>query len=208
MDLQKLVLVAAQELTKHNLVGWTFTFGDSKRRLGVCKYRLKRIELSEFYASHSADEHVMDTLWHEIAHAIVGPGAGHGSEWQTVAIRLGAKPHACDDTGDAVVKPGDWQSVCPSCQQTHHRYKRPPSLSGYQCRCTARSDLTFEYKGDPADKPYVPQTLADGVGWFAQCSACQTIFRRIRRPKPGIWRCRCAQHTDLTWRYGLAPSPP
>ena len=75
MDLQKLVLVAAQELTEHNLVGWTFTFGDSKRRLGVCKYRSKRIELSEFYASHSADEHVLDTLRHEIAHALVGPGA-------------------------------------------------------------------------------------------------------------------------------------
>ena len=28
---------------------WTFGLADTKRRLGVCKYRTKRIEIAEYY---------------------------------------------------------------------------------------------------------------------------------------------------------------
>ncbi len=208
MDLQKLVLVAAQELTAHNLVGWTFTFGDSKRRLGACKYRVKRIEIAEYYAANSPEDHVLDTLRHEIAHALAGPKAGHGPAWQAVAVRLGAKPVACDRSGEAVVKPGDWQSDCAACGITHHRYKRPPSLTGYRCACTARTPLTYEHKGDPAFRPYVPEMLADAPGWFAICEGCRTVHRKIRRPKAGKWLCRCRHPSGLTWQWGLAPANP
>ena len=206
MDLQKLVLAAAKELTDHNLVGWTFTFGDSKRRLGACKYRVKRIEIAEYYAANSPEEHVMDTLRHEIAHALAGPGAAHGPAWQTIAVRLGAKPVACDRSGEAVVKPGDWQANCPECKVIHHRYKRPPSLSGYRCRCVAGSPLTFEFTGDPAYKPYVPEKLADGPCWFAVCANCKTVHRKIRRPTPGKWMCKCRGAEALAWQHGVAPT--
>jgi len=208
MDLQKLVLLAAQELTQHNLVGWTFTFGDSKRRLGACKYRYKRIEIAEYYAANSPDEHVIDTLRHEIAHAIAGPGAAHGPEWQTIAERIGAKPVACDRTGEAVVKPGDRQAYCAGCQRTHQRYKRPPSLTGYRCACPAKSPITYEYKGDPAYRPYVPETPAEAPGWFAVCGHCKTVHRKIRRPSAGKWLCKCRFPEPLAWQHGIAPTPP
>src|SRR5947209_9044949 len=106
MDLQELTAMASQEMAKHGLQGWTFALANTRRQLGVCKYRWKRIELSEYYATHSPRESVRDTLMHEIAHAIAGPAARHGPAWKAVALRLGATPRACDDGQASVVKPG------------------------------------------------------------------------------------------------------
>ncbi len=77
MELKELEAIAKREMTKHGLHDWTFRFADTKRQLGVCKYRKKRIEIAEYYALNSPQESVLDTLLHEIAHAIAGPKAGH-----------------------------------------------------------------------------------------------------------------------------------
>src|SRR3954467_710800 len=118
MDPEPLKATAAQELKKHGLHDWTFGLSKAKRRLGVCKYRAKRIEVAEYYALNSPEESVLDTLRHEIAHAIAGPAARHGPKWKAVAVRLGATPRSCETSGQAVVHPGDWQATCPACRQT------------------------------------------------------------------------------------------
>src|SRR3954466_6720554 len=89
MDLEELEATARRELARHGLRGWTFGLSKAKRRLGVCKYRARRIEVAEYYARHSPEESVLDTLRHEIAHAIAGPSAKHGPKWKALAIRLG-----------------------------------------------------------------------------------------------------------------------
>lgn len=73
MDLMILSESTAALFAEHGLVGWTFGLAAPKRRLGVCKYRRKRIEVSEFYARHNPDAAVLETLRHEIANALVGP---------------------------------------------------------------------------------------------------------------------------------------
>jgi predicted SprT family Zn-dependent metalloprotease len=140
--------IASQELMKHGLRGWTFGWANTKRRLGVCKYQSKRIEIAEYYARNSRRETVLDTLLHEIAHAIAGPAARHGPAWKAAAIRLGATPRACETSREAVVKPGNWQATCPACKETVHLYRRPKSLSGYRCKSEARSPLIFEFMGE------------------------------------------------------------
>src|SRR3954466_12508394 len=107
MDVEQLESIAAGELRKHGLRGWTFGLADTKRRLGVCKYRAKRIEIAEYHARNNLPATVLDTLRHEIAHAIAGPSARHGPAWRAVAIRLGATPRACDTSHETVVVPGD-----------------------------------------------------------------------------------------------------
>ena len=200
MELEKLKSIAAQELKKHGLHGWAFGLADTKRRLGVCKYRQKRIEIAEYYARHSPEESVLDTLMHEIAHALAGPAANHGPRWKAVAIRLGATPRSCETSQQAVVEPGDWQATCPACKRTAQLYRRPRSLTGYRCRCEARSPLTFEYRGDPALKPAVPTTARESARWEARCAGCETVHLRVRRPKVGVWRCKCPHRGELAWR--------
>ena len=201
MDLRELEAIASREMAKHGLLGWTFAFADTKRRLGVCKYRSKRIEIAEYYALNSPQESVLDTLLHEIAHAIAGPAARHGPAWKAVAVRLGATPRACDNSDTITMQPGDWQATCSACKKIIHRYKRPKCLSGYRCRCEARTPLVFEFMGDPALKPFVPMTVQDSAKWEATCAGCSTVHFRTRRPKPGVWRCKCSQRCELTWRF-------
>ncbi len=200
MDLEQLKATAAQELKKHGLHGWKFGLSNTRRRLGACKFRAKRIEIAEYYARNSPEESVLDTLRHEIAHAIAGPAAKHGPAWKAVAARLGATPRSCETSHQAVVKPGDWQATCPACKKTSHRYRRPTSLSGYRCRCESRSPLTFEYMGDPARRPVVPVTVEESANWEARCAGCQTVHLRLRRPKAGVWRCKCHHRSELAWR--------
>ena len=62
MDLRELEAIASRELLKHGLQGWTFRLADTKRQLGVCKYRSQRIEIGEYYALNSPPEAVLDTF--------------------------------------------------------------------------------------------------------------------------------------------------
>jgi predicted SprT family Zn-dependent metalloprotease len=200
MDVTELREVARQKMAESGLHGWTFALSQAKRRLGVCKHRARRIEIGEYYARHNPAETVLDTLLHEIAHALAGPGAGHGPQWRAIAVRLGATPRACDTSPETVVHPGDWQATCPSCERTYHRYRRPVSTSGYRCRCEGRSPLTFEFVGDPARMPPVPTTTGDAARWEARCAGCGTVHLRVRRPKQGRWRCKCPHRCEITWR--------
>ncbi len=202
MDLAALESEAVVQFARHGLVGWSFGFTTAKRQLGVCKYRPKRIEISAYYAQNNPVEDVRDTLLHEIAHALAGPKAGHGPVWQAIALRIGATPQACDSSPGTVVEPGDWQAPCPSCRKTHHRYRRPRILTGYHCRCPARTPLVFAFAGDPAVAPRELEAIKSAPIWRAICPGCSLIHRRQRRPKPGRWLCRCPQRGELKWEYG------
>lgn len=200
MCLTELEAIARGALLQHGLQGWTFGWSRAKRRLGVCKYRLKRIEIAEFYAQNNPPDKVLDTLLHEIAHALAGPAAKHGPVWKAVAQRIGATPLACDSSPETIVKPGDWQANCPDCKKTFHRYQRPKNLAGYRCRCASRSPLTFRYVGDPARTPAAPMTVSESASWEATCTGCRTVHFRVRKPKAGVWRCRCPHRCELAWQ--------
>ena len=46
------------------------------------------------------------------------------------------RPLLCGDhSPETVVQPGDWQTTCPACKKTFHRYKRPKTSSRYRCKC-------------------------------------------------------------------------
>ena len=83
-----------------------FGFATTKRRLGVCKFRTKRIEIVEFHALNNLPEKVLDTLLHEIAHALAEPATRHGPFWKAVAVQPGATPLSCAD----ILRdfPNDW----------------------------------------------------------------------------------------------------
>jgi predicted SprT family Zn-dependent metalloprotease len=208
MDLKVIEEIARQELMRNGLHGWTFGLARTRRRLGVCKYREKWIEIAEYYARNSPEESVLDTLRHEIAHAIAGPAAKHGPGWKAVAVRLGAIPRSCESSGRAVVQPGTWQAKCPACEKTVHLYRTPKGLTAYRCRCEAHSPLTFEFVGDPTRRPVVPPTARESARWEATCAGCGTVHLRARRPKAGVWRCRCPHRCEIIWRPRSSGGPP
>ena len=50
---------------------------------------MQQVELSVSFVLRATWSDIRDTLLHEIAHAIVGPGHGHDAVWQTAARRIG-----------------------------------------------------------------------------------------------------------------------
>ena len=130
MEVPEALTLARRLLDEHGLREWAVGLNRNVRRMGVCRYRHKRIELSEPYVRLNDLDEVTDTIKHEIAHALVGPGRGHGPEWQAMAKKLGCTPRA---TGDAAMPLGKWRAVCGGCGDHFHRHRRPPRNRRYIC---------------------------------------------------------------------------
>ena len=103
--------IARAEMDQWGLTeaGWTFVIDpDPKRRLGQCRYREKEVALSLLRIQHDSAEDVVNTIRHEIAHAIhyerrgdelferrwtgrkwVRKIAPHGREWKAIAREVG-----------------------------------------------------------------------------------------------------------------------
>jgi predicted SprT family Zn-dependent metalloprotease len=126
MDLDK---VRLNLLRQHHLTykGWNFDFNNNKCRLGVCKYDKRLIEA---YCHINSEELVIDTIKHEIAHALVGFENGHNEIWQAKAIEIGARPNRCKE---AVLPPGKWIAICSVCNTLYSYHKRPRLTLTYLC---------------------------------------------------------------------------
>jgi predicted SprT family Zn-dependent metalloprotease len=123
---------ARRLLDAFGLTDWTFGFNRRKRSLGVCLYARRRIELSVHLVSRNGVAEVRDTLLHEIAHALVGPGHGHDAVWKARCVEIGARPERLAHEVD--MPRGRWQAHCRTCGVLHHRHRRPRPLRGWFCR--------------------------------------------------------------------------
>jgi len=136
-DLAVVEKFAWQKMKEHGLfdedVPWSFGWTNAKLQFGVCRYRTKTIYLSKPLTLLNTDEHVFDTVLHEIAHAIVGPGNGHGNLWKSVAWGIGARPERCA-ADDAVTPPAKWLGVCEEgCEIPRHRLSKRIKVGGARC---------------------------------------------------------------------------
>jgi predicted SprT family Zn-dependent metalloprotease len=117
-------------LGAHGLRGWSFGLNRRRRSLGLCIYHRQAIELSLHFIERNGPDAILDTLLHEIAHALVGPGHGHDAVWKEMCLRVGALPVACRR---AEMPAGCWQATCGGCGKLIHRYRKPKRLHGWYC---------------------------------------------------------------------------
>lgn len=125
--------VWADALIAHHLdPSWTFGFDNAKRRAGLCDYTHRRISVSRYLAARYDDDTNHQTLLHEVAHAIAGPGAGHGPAWKRVARELGYVG-GTTHRGETATELAPWVGTCPA-GHTAYRHRRPTRpMSCVQC---------------------------------------------------------------------------
>jgi hypothetical protein len=126
--------------------GWRTNFSKSTTKIALCDHGNKRIIVSIPHLASRSEAEYKDTLLHEIAHALVGPGHGHNQVWVDKAREIGLeKPTPCSPSdlnlGRAIqeqerVKPESIKSVnlfCPVCHEvavTKSQTERFTKISG------------------------------------------------------------------------------
>lgn len=129
--------LAVGEMKAHGLfdLGWSFSWNDRVRTLGLCNYRTREISLSTHYVKVACREDVLDTILHEIAHVLAGPYARHGPVWQAKCLEIGAKPERCKAVEGLPL--GAWRATCGGCGTIHNktRYIPRPGRFHYCRKC-------------------------------------------------------------------------
>lgn len=146
MILEQAKDLALTLMYNHNLLdkGWYFEFDNSKRRLGCCKFRSKRITLSKHITLINDETIIRNTILHEIAHALVGFKEGHGSIWRQKAIEIGCDGNRC--CSDSVRVEGKYVAECGGCGKIYHAHREKKNNSS--CGICSKGRYNPIYKLD------------------------------------------------------------
>jgi hypothetical protein len=163
MEITRALAVGRRLLSEHGLDDWTIVADRAKTRAGVCRFGKRQIGISSPITILHDEAEVLDTILHEIAHALVGPQHGHDAVWRSKALAIGCTGERCVSS-DAPRVPGDWTGRCPAGhEKTRHRAPTRLMSCG-QCarRFDSRHLFTWTYRGRPAVLPdsYAAQLAA------------------------------------------------
>lgn len=127
----------AIQLIEYHLNGWTFAWDRSSRRYGQCRHGHREIGISRAQAISNPIDTTRDVVLHEIAHALVGHGAGHGPVWRAKCAEIGLIVSNRYVKVD-VMPPGSWVGTCPN-GHTTNKYRRPRNADRLACTLCCRA---------------------------------------------------------------------
>jgi predicted SprT family Zn-dependent metalloprotease len=125
--------LTAKALRDHGLIEWQVTFNRMRTTAGQCRHGAKAIDLSLYLMAQRSFEDTLQTITHEVAHALT-PGHNHDYVWQRKHRELGGNGLRCFAHVD---KQAPWQGSCDRCGRHAERYRAPRTLVGWRCRCSA-----------------------------------------------------------------------
>lgn len=143
MDIYKAIATARELMDRHGLTdrGWTLKLDRAKTRNGRCSYTTRTIQLSQPLIKSRAEEDVINTILHEIAHALTGPGHGHDAVWRRQHIAIGGNGKRC--TGGEGVS-GRYVGTCPKGhKRTRHRMSKAITVGASCGVCDSRFNPNY-----------------------------------------------------------------
>jgi predicted SprT family Zn-dependent metalloprotease len=136
------LLMAAHGLTDR---GWRFQWDNAARRFGQCRYSTKTISMSRQLTMQRSEASVRNTMLHEIAHALVGPGAGHGPIWQAKALSIGCDGKRCSD--DQVTVAYKYVAKCQAGHVAGKYLRKPRTITRKSCgKCSTSYNPKYALK--------------------------------------------------------------
>lgn len=128
--------LAEDKLREHGLWadGWRVRWDTATKRAGCCKYREKVISLSRsIFAIEKNRGEALNTILHEIAHALVGPKHAHDWTWKSKALAIGCNGKRCHTMETAPSKRRPTYDATCSCGVSHARFRYQKNAI-YRCR--------------------------------------------------------------------------
>jgi predicted SprT family Zn-dependent metalloprotease len=142
MDLRKAEQLAKSLMAQYGLTDWTFAWKKGVTYVGQCCYRTKQIKLSVAITKANEEHHIIDTIKHEIAHALVGRFIKHGFVWKEKAVEIGCTPSPTADS--SLIVPWKYLGTCPKCKDDWHRMR---IMKGSRCpKCLETIKWSFNNK--------------------------------------------------------------
>lgn len=149
MELELAAKLTRENLDKWELNEWKVKFNDRHCSFGLCSYDEKTIYLSRHLVVLNSVERVMNTILHEIAHALLGPGFGHSKEWKNLCIKIGGNGIRCYTEANTVTPKflRKYTYVCITCgRETHKSYVlRQPRACGRCCEVHNFGNYSSKY---------------------------------------------------------------
>lgn len=140
--------VARTLLDSHGLRDWRFAWDNAKRRAGQCRPASKTITLSRHYVRLNLEtsfDDVVDTILHEIAHALAGCEHGHNDVWKRKAAEIGARPERCLQAEKVTMPAGKYAATCGGCRKQYTCHKLPRKGMYRFCRACGKEAGKLHY---------------------------------------------------------------
>ena len=125
------IQTATQLIQEYGLDGWRVKLDNARRRAGQCDFNSRVISLSRLYVRNADNNHIRDTILHEIAHALVGPHHGHNAVWRQKAREIGCTATRCHTLNFSRAR---WQMRCPNGCFLIERHRRKSGLICAKCK--------------------------------------------------------------------------
>jgi predicted SprT family Zn-dependent metalloprotease len=155
-------------MNEHGLGGWALQFTNRKGVVGTCVYGTTTINLSVPYIRLNEWTALRQTVLHEIAHALVGPGHHHDNVWKLKMIQLGARVETCASAQHYVMPKGKYVVArCNHCGYEVRRDRRAPLTKPRKLRSgtvlpprkVACSECCKRYNGGRYTEKFVYESL-------------------------------------------------
>lgn len=124
MNRNQIITETREMLNDFGIIGYRVEVSPHmKKTYGVCNYTRRTIKISGPLAAVNSDEETRNTIAHEVAHAIAGPGAGHGPKWKDACALTGARPERCYGA-EVEAAPARYHGTCQACGEVVVRRDR------------------------------------------------------------------------------------
>ena len=112
---------------------WRFGFDLAPSRAGACRYGERRIDLSVSFCLRASRAEIIDTILHEIAHAIVGKAHNHDAVWTAKALEIGCTGERTHDLRHTAAR---WIGECDCGERWFRQRLSRKVANGARCpRC-------------------------------------------------------------------------
>lgn len=140
MELKRAEAIAVDTI-RYYAPSYIFKWDKSVRRFGWCHSRRRIISISRHLTVLNSEEEFINTLLHEIAHALAPVTAHHNAIWQGIAKSIGCIGERV--YGAHVVTPDRaWVGTCPNGHTIMRHRKRTLSCSA----CSPRFSYDYLFK--------------------------------------------------------------
>lgn len=155
-----------QEMRRVSLSGWTVTVSNKKSLYGLADFANKNIEISLPCANQGDDEGLLETILHEIAHALCDEKVHHGQKWKDEYRRIGGNPKYRDPeiSADEFY---NWERRCPDgCVKYSHALRR--KQNDYCAFCGKKIEYRSMRNPEKGWYAYHPRVLKGTKEWVME----------------------------------------